>query len=492
MPGPIEIGGEVKDASSREGVEQHLVSADQATGRSTRFPAVNYEASAVLTAGVLFCIGIALQVTPLNGSFRLTGWEWPWRGDIDTVRAIVFLLLPFAGVHYALRKAENQPIGHVPVYLGILALGNYLMQIMGVLTDPRGIELIQRIVLSQSATSYFSDASRIGNLISWLAHFDRATLGLHSSTHPPGPILFYFVFFKLFGSQTGALIGGCAVGFLGSLGVFVTYAFAGLWTNNRHTRILASALYALLPATSLFFPELDQVYPILSMLLILFWCRSFESKANLSKEAVYFGLTLAVTLFFAYNLLTVGAFLACYAFYWLWRQGWTGRSFATLLRNSGVGLSVCAGVYALLWLVTGYDPIAAFFNALSNQAVFAAFHNRSNALFALFDPLGFFLVSGMMVLPLVLFLLIRNFHAFKSMPEHVALTLMGLAVILTIDLTGVLRGEAARVWLFLQPLVVVPAALELARFEWRWRLAIFSMQWLIVAFLKANLGFVNP
>ena len=76
--------------------------------------------------------------------------------------------------------------------------------------------------------------------------------------------------------------------------------------------------------------------------------------------------------------------------------------------------------------------------------------------------------------------------------EEVALSLIGLATILTIDLTGVLRGEAARVWLFLQPLMIVPAALELSRFRGRWRMALFSMQWLILAGLKAKMLFIRP
>lgn len=492
MPRLFEIAGETKDAASREGNERHRPSTDQPADRAARFPALNYEAVTVLAVGVLFSLGVVLQLTPLNGSLRLTGWEWPWRGDIGIVNSLLLLAVPFAFISYALRIAERQSTLRVWLCLGLLAVGNFLMQIMGILSDRRGIELVQEIVLSPITTSYFLDASQIHGLSQWFRHFDHARLAVHSSTHPPGPILFYYVFFKVFGSPTGAMIGGIAVGCLASLGVLVTYAFAGLWTDNRRTRMIASALYALLPATSVFFPELDQVYPIFAMLLILFWCRSLESRKKIPSEAIYFGLTLAVSLFFAYNLLTIGAFLAYYGVYWVWRQRWTKLSFVTLLRNSVIGAGVCMGVYFLLWLATGYDPIAVFFNALSNQAVLEALMNRSSALFGLFDPLDFFLGAGMMVLPLILLQLGRNVRGFDRMRPEVALTLIGLATILTIDLSGVLRGEAARVWLFLQPLVVVPAALELARFEWRWRLAIFSMQWLIVVVLKANVGFVNP
>ena len=63
------------------------------------------------------------------------------------------------------------------------------------------------------------------------------------------------MFFKLLGPDTGALIGGCVVGLLASLGVVTMYQFAGLWTPDRRTRLIASAFYALMPSLTVFFPN---------------------------------------------------------------------------------------------------------------------------------------------------------------------------------------------------------------------------------------------
>ena len=46
--------------------------------------------------------------------------------------------------------------------------------------------------------------------------------------------------------------------------------------------------------------------------------------------------------------------------------------------------------------------------------------------------------------------------------------------------------------MFLQPLVIVPVALELARVGWRWRLSIFAMQWWILVLIKAKMSFIEP
>jgi methylthioxylose transferase len=450
------------------------------------------EAAAILAVGIAFALGVLFEISPLNGSLRLTGWQWPWRSDLELLRGVAFLLVPLGLIEFVLRKADKRPLSPAWIYVAMLTVGNFLLQMLGMLAEPEDFGLLQRIVQSPVATSYFTDAQRIEGVGAWLRHFDSASLAFHSSTHPPGPVLFYDAFLKLFGTASGALIGGCAVGLLGSLGVAVAYAFAGLWTSDRRTRLTAGALYALLPALSVFFPEFDQVYPIFAMLLVFFWCRSLQSEEKVPWDALCLGAVLFAALFFAYNILTIGAFLAYYAIYWMWRQRWSGAALAKLLRNSAIAAGVCAGGQTILWLATGYNPIASFRHALAYQRVYASLLHRQYLNSILCDPYDFLLGAGILALPLVAAYLYRVSRDFDLGRRDVALSILGLATILTVDLTGVLRGEAARVWLFLQPLVIVPAALELSRFRGRWRTALFATQWLILACLKAKMLFIRP
>jgi hypothetical protein len=450
---------------------------------------LNFEAWAALAVGVAFFIGVAFHWKPLNGSSRLIGTVWPWR-DLGILHTSIFLLVPFACIAYVLWNVGNRPEPRVSTSLWILALGNFLLQIMSVFADSRGFGLVQQTVLSPRATSYFTDGADIHDLAQWLQKFYRASLHFHSSTHPPGPVVFYYLLIQLFSSP--AVVGGCLVGFMGSLGVLVTYKFAGLWTGNQQTRLIASAFYAILPATTLFFPEMDQVYPIFSMLMIFYWCRSLESKKRIPLESFCLGAILFLTTFFAYNLLAVGAFLTYYGIYSIWQQGWTRSSWIGLLMNSGIAAGVCAVAYLVLWMATGFNPIASFFHALAYQAAYSEYMFRPYVPSALFDPYDFFLGAGILALPLILFQMYRFLRDFDPSRKEVALTFIGLATIVTIDLSGLLRGEVARVWLFLQPLVVVPVAMELYRLRWRWRMAIFSMQWLILVCLKARMFFIAP
>ena len=452
----------------------------------------------VLAIGIAFCAGVAHHWGPLNGGGQLTRWlqlkhwAWAWRnGSILKVAALLFA--PFTLIAWVLWRIEKDPLPARPrLFLGLLALSNFLLQTLAMLANRQGVQRVREIVASPLATSYFDDAMAIQRPLEWLGHFHTAHLGLHSSTHPPGPILFYYLFFKLFGPAMGALIGGFAVGLLASAGVPLIYTFAGLWTSDQRARLTASAFYALLPALTVFFPEFDQIYPILTMLLILFWVMALRVLPEASRYAFCTGALVFVSTFFAYNLLLIGVFLAYYGLYWLWRQGWTWRAVATLVRTSAIALAVCAGLYAVLWLASGYNPGASFGHAISHQAVRAAHLNRPYGIYAALDPYDFFLGTGIIALPVLLFHLQRLLKHFDTKRTDTALTLIGLGTILTVDVSGLLRGEVARVWLFLQPLVAVPVALELSRLSWPWKLSIFTLQWWIVVCVKARMTFVVP
>jgi hypothetical protein len=450
------------------------------------------QASAVLAVGLAFCLGVIYHWGFLNGFTRLTHYEWAW-GELGILKTAALLFAPFAVIVWVLWRIETEKSPTYPwLLLGLLALSNFLLQALGILADPRGIQLVREIVASPKATSYFTDAMTIQRPLEWLAHFHNAVLSLHSATHPPGPVLFYYLFFKLLGPSAGALIGGCAVGLLGSVGVLVIYRFIELWTSDQRVRLTASAFYALLPALTVFFPEFDQVYPILSMLLMLFWVRAVNNAAEASKYAFYTGAVLFVATFFAYNLLLLGAFMAYYGLYWLWREKWNWPAGALFLRTSGIALGVCTGLHLVLWLASGYNPIASFRHALSTQARFASDMKRPYAIFAMLDPYDFFLGAGIIALPILVLHLQRLLKRFDAKRTDTALTLLGLGTILTVDLSGLLRGEVARVWLFLQPLVVVPVAGELSRLSWPWKLSLFALQWWILVCLKAKMSFVNP
>ena len=93
--------------------------------------------------------------------------------------------------------------------------------------------------------------------------------------------------------------------------------------------------------------------------------------------------------FFAYNLLAMGAFLAYYSLYQLWDARDSRAGWRALLRTSGLALGTYAGLYAALWLATGYNPFAALQRSMARQAVFAAILHRAYGPFVVLDVYDF-------------------------------------------------------------------------------------------------------
>ncbi len=69
--------------------------------------------------------------------------------------------------------------------------------------------------------------------------------------------------------------------------------------------------------------------------------------------------------------------------------------------------------------------------------------------------------------------------------------MIGLVVVGIVDLSGLLRAETARVWLFLQPLLLLPAGLTLARLPAGGREGLIGLQWIILVVIKAKMQFIN-
>jgi hypothetical protein len=68
--------------------------------------------------------------------------------------------------------------------------------------------------------------------------------------------------------------------------------------------------------------------------------------------------------------------------------------------------------------------------------------------------------------------------------------LAALATLAIVDLSGLLRAETARVWLFLQPLAVIPAGAELSRWSPGWRAALIGALFFALAAVRARLIFI--
>jgi hypothetical protein len=240
-------------------------------------------------------------------------------------------------------------------------------------------------------------------------------------------------------------------------------------------------VYCLCPALIGFFPEFDQVYPIVAMFMMLTWDHALRQP----RHGVWLGLTLFVASFMAYNLITFGAFMAPYTVWWLHRRSWQRQDLVRCASAAMIALATTLAVHLLLWAATSYHAIDSFRSALHAQAYFSRYNRRPYEAVIFSDPVDFFLGGGMITLPLMLLYL-------RGQPDSTArsLTLLALLALAIVNFSGLLRCETARVWLFLQPLAAVPAGLELARWQDKDRALALALLALIMIVVRCKLRLI--
>lgn len=433
----------------------------------------------ILSVGIIFSLEVILEALPSNGTAHWQQNSW--------LRTAPALVPPLLLIVFLARYLETAAAAMKWPILGVLALSNFALQIQGILADPRGLKLISDIILSPNATSYFNDAVGIRDVSGWLSRYQHAVLSLHSTVHPPGPILFSWVFVQVFGVHPGALFTACAIGLIGSAGVVIIHELAGLWTDAPHTRLHAAALYALLPSLIVFFPEFDQAYPTVIMLLILSWSRTLKGRTSQTRlvSAGITGVLLFVAGFFAYQSLVIGAFLLFYALDWLYRERFSSTAVGRFAKSSLVAVAVWFGIYTGLWFITGYNAPAAFIRAMGVNEPPKAYLN-----FLFFNLWVFSTGLGVMLVPAILL------QAWRPSPNvrtgSSSLTRIALATLFVVNFAGLFAGETDRDWLFLMPVLVVPAALEFAHLTPRWRTAVFALQGWIVLCMRVKMSFISP
>lgn len=423
-----------------------------------------------------------LVLTAVMAAVALT-----WHSHIREIRpwSIYVLLLPALwAVIFVHKRLDTLGPGKA---LAILACAMFCVDFGAALANrgPDVLSWLEQVIKSQLDTSYYADAVRLRVQPNWIATFQNQQLYLHSSTHPIGPVLYYAVLIDWLGPENTTIAAPVLIAIISSMSVFAMYFFSGVWTCARKDRLMLCVLWALCPAVGLIFPEFDQMYPALTMVMLASVIYALERDLRFT---ILLGVALFVSTLFAYNLLVLGTFFILIAPGYLWLKKWKRDAAYRLIGAVLLTLFVFVGMHTAFSLTTGYHPVASFQHALHTQKLI---EKRPHGLQISSDNLAWFsLGSGFLPEILcILFLLTMIKKKAKKDFSSIA-TIAGIVTLIMVELTGVLDYEAQRVWLFLQPLVFVPAALQLARYSLREQRIVLIAQWLLLATIGRSLVFI--
>lgn len=352
-----------------------------------------------------------------------------------------------------------------------------------------------RAVESPMVTSYFSDAAELvngpGTLGQWLEVWPQLMpqMYLHSQEKPPGPVLYHVLFLRLFGvSDRTALAAGLVIGLLATLSVLATYWFLGLLIP-KDAAFYGASFVALCPGLVLFFPMFDQIYPALACALLGTWVLAMRH--NRLRDSVLFGLLLSLIMFWAYNLLVLGAFIVGYTTMLALAQ--PNRTIARALRHASIAILTLVTVHVLLFAAFRYDPAGTFHAALANQRHLLTQWNRPYPQTVPFDVLDFLLGAGWIGGLLAILYFVSRQEPLRNEQDESLTVLAAIALgqIIVVALTGLLQAETARVWAFMLPLLAMPVGLELARWTPRARYAAFAALFVLTVVVAQNMTFLK-
>jgi hypothetical protein len=362
--------------------------------------------------------------------------------------------------------------------------------------DPLALHRLTSVVGGAVSSSYFRSAGRLlaeglPSQPRWLATYPAHMheLFLHAQNKPPGLVLIHMPLIQYFGfNEVAALLAGLCMAALTPLCVPAVYCMLRALTHDRKSAFHGAALLAFMPALLLLFPAWDQTFPIFTAALVALWARAVDT--GRWPYAILFALCLAITTFFTFNLLVLGLFLAGYAAAHFCLTP-TPTTALRLIRLSTCAIGTFIALYTILFLTTGYNPLATLHAGLINQhELERTFLKRPYPITIPFDILDFLLGTGWIATVAIGFYLHRQISSRHWRSPGFIITTLVIGQILILAATGLLTVETARVWMFLIPLFLIPAALEISRWTPKARLVIYLSLLCIVIALTLNMRFV--
>lgn len=423
-------------------------------------------------------IGLALQWGFLAGVEHFKYPYREWLGFKSLLIPSLFAILTLLIFTWGFRK------GCKFRHLLLIVASAYLFQLSISTVGPHGLSGIGLIISDPGITSYFQPASELETLSLSTYPELMETFFMHARTHPPGPILFIkwiLNIFESFPSFTSFMVKVLlflgvspiifelnphshivtvyAVGFLlpliGSLSSIPIYWFVRQ-IDDRFSAFIASTLFLLTPAMSLFFPEFDQFLAL--FITIAFAAGWYSLVNNKASYAFLSGFALFIATFFQLLCLCIipMLFLSWLLLVWKKLAQIDIRGIFRIVISFLLGLSL---PFLLLRVAYGFSIIKVFQKVMHLSQIILEKAPPPGL-----DILHFSLFLGVATFILFLFALFsKETFIFRKINYQKILTLSFFALIVALSLSGRVRAETGRLWIFLMPFASAIAGIELKR-----------------------------
>jgi hypothetical protein len=496
------------------------------------------------------------KIQALRGwSLYPEGWYWPKIPPAPLGRWILVICLGlFSGIGiYWLERRRKQGLQYNPLFAlaALITIGFFLQLGTLWLKSSNPEQLLLDRITDRNFTGYFSSAYQISNGAAFFSEYTQTIVSpeycLHCRTHPPGPVLFYWLLLKEVGSLPAkfqqslanilismlnlqqsalppaalivAILAGNFILLIAAGIVLPLYGLANLVAGKGIALPLA-ALGVVLPGLILMSPEFDQVYGTFAAVLFYLAFRGLNAPKNHQWWGFCTGILFSVCLYGSFGLWYLSVPLVLFALF-----AYSGTLQIPDLNRASqrvklpfkaviawlLGLFVGTTLpWVIIWIF-GRFPLWEILRIVGKEHLEGITTIRPYFPWLVFNLVGFLQFVG---LPIVLMTILnvcwrrsqscggrtRKRIAFWLEPGRLRswisqfpaeinpFSILFWGIVLALDLSGTTRAEVERLWIFISPLALLAIyyAAGLGRIKGYQIQALLTMQFAICVTIGGN------
>ena len=415
-------------------------------------------------------------------------WQWPLRSIDATARWLIPIvtlgLYVLIGTRW-LRGFERDavPRHYARWFLIFITFAAPIIQ-FALAASVSGHPLLEFFgpTVSVHNSGYFTTAVATPDLNQLLAHYSATMpqLPIHAQSHPPGPVVAQWLSWKFFQavgpaadiialplrtlqchnpglmSLDNAQIASASLGmllpFIGGLAVWPLFALGRRLTTAR-AAALTTLLFPILPLFALWPAQWDQIYPLLLLSGLYLMHTGLEHR---SMWRIFLsGVPLSIASFFSVGNFVLMVIVGAYGALWLLLNRRLDWAIQTAI---GLGLG-CVSIWLAYALIYGVNPLDVISTG-SRLAFESTTGNRSYGTWLLGNPIDFamFLGTPLVIILLARFMIRPRRPVSLASKSFFALSVATFGTLGGLWLSGIVRGEVGRLWLYFGPLLALIAA----------------------------------
>lgn len=461
--------------------------------------------TAVATVGLIAylisggSIGIPGEWTwrPYQGS-----WEHPGSKGVEPggnwVPLVIVSTLLIAAVGWLTRPNRWDRTGRRlrVAWLVVLVVLAWALALSFGMTRVKPVAFTAAVMISPQATSYFTVGASQASLPAAMRNYPSLMQRLpqHARTHPPGPVVFFWIIDRIVRHAPGlepgleavfrrvdpegmrtlmptldalfnprmarqdivaAVFSAIVLSFFGSLTLIPLYLL-GSALYKPATALYACMLFAVVPSFLLFAPSVDQLVLFFGV-LTLWGFHLLRIRGN-PLIGIFFALGMLMSLGSAVVGLLI---LIWWAFEW--KKGAADVRSRTFLRSVLFAVGLFGLTFVILWAALGLNFVSVVWAGLTaHREITVGEAQRTYWKWVVYNPVEFAAFLG---IPLVIW-------AFAGLRGVFACAWIG--ALLLLDISGLVRAEVGRIWLFLMPPAALLAADRLVQLGKRFDLGYFA------------------